>query len=104
MTMAMRSRASQQPNTLVGCALTIAWQRAETVLHLPFVLSPALALFSVLGLVAIASVYLLEAVRHPGEIVKVARRPVPRRLPSAPPDARDARQPAQRPATPASRH
>lgn len=57
---------------------TIAWQRAETVFHLPFVLSPALALLSVLVLIAITSVYLLKAVRHPGEIVKEFRHPVRR--------------------------
>lgn len=57
---------------------TIAWQRAETVFHLPFVLSPALALLSVLVFVAITSVYLLKAVRHPGEIVKEFRHPIRR--------------------------
>lgn len=57
---------------------TMAWQRAETVFHLPFVLSTALELLSVLAFVAVAAIYLLKAVRHPGEIVKEFRHPVRR--------------------------
>lgn len=57
---------------------TIAWQRAETILRLPFALSPVLAPLSVLTLVAITSVYLLKAARHPGDIVKEFRHPIRR--------------------------
>ncbi len=57
---------------------TIAWQRAESVFHVPFEISPLLAPLSVLVFVAITSMYLMKAARHPGEIVKEFRHPIRR--------------------------
>jgi len=57
---------------------TIAWQRAESVFHVPFEISPLLAPLSVLVFVAITSMYLMKAARHSGEIVKEFRHPIRR--------------------------
>jgi tellurite resistance protein len=56
--------------------LALAWQRSESVLQLPGVVSRAFAVMAAAAFVVIAAGYAAKAIRYPAEVIKELRHPV----------------------------
>ncbi|MDP1900641.1 MAG: SLAC1 anion channel family protein [Rubrivivax sp.] len=55
---------------------SIAWSRAESILHLPFAIGGALGWLAAVAFALIALTYLLKFTRYPGEVAKEFRHPI----------------------------
>ena len=59
---------------LIG--FTLAWQKAEHILHLPFVISNCILYFSLSVIVIVGLTYLLKIVKYPLEVKKEFNHPI----------------------------
>jgi len=59
---------------LIG--FTLAWQKAEGILKLPFTISNYLLYFSILIIVILSTVYLLKLIKYPNEVKKEFSHPI----------------------------
>jgi tellurite resistance protein len=55
---------------------TIAWSRAEHILHLPFAISPLLLSLTIAIFVTITTIYVLKIIRYPNEVRGEINHPV----------------------------
>ena len=59
---------------LIG--FTLAWQKAESILKLPFLVSNYLLYFSILIIVIIFTIYILKLIKYPKEVKKEFNHPI----------------------------
>ena len=59
---------------LIG--FTLAWQKAEQILNLPFIISNYLLYFSIIVIGIIFVIYLIKIVKHPEEVKKEFNHPI----------------------------
>ncbi len=59
---------------LIG--FTLAWQKAEHILHLPFVISDCLLYFSLSIIMIVVLIYLLKTIKYPMEVKKEFNHPI----------------------------
>jgi tellurite resistance protein len=56
--------------------LSIAWEKAQSSLHIPFQLNSALVPFAGLVFIVLLGLYALKLVRHPGAVLKELQHPI----------------------------
>jgi len=59
---------------LIG--FTLAWQKAEHILHLPFAISNYLLYFSLAVMAAVISLYIVKMIKYPTEVKKELNHPI----------------------------